>query len=124
MGVCARTGATVTDTPALTRFRLCGTMVFGQHRAQAFELVVTREVHNDSAAALANLSEVLFDAGVLPYYLHMLDPVEGAAHFEVPEDRARRLQTELTNRLPGYLVPRLVREVEGAPAKVGVDLWR
>ena len=79
---------------------------------------------NDSAAALANLSETLFDAGALPYYLHMLDPVEGAAHFEVPEDRARRLQTELTNRLPGYLVPRLVREVEGAPAKVGVDLWR
>jgi len=79
---------------------------------------------NDSADALANLSETLFDAGVLPYYLHMLDPVEGAAHFEVPEDEARRLQIELTNRLPGYLVPRLVREVEGAPAKVSVDLWR
>ncbi len=78
---------------------------------------------NDSADALADLSEVLFDAGVLPYYLHMLDPVEGAAHFEVSEDTARRLQIELTNRLPGYLVPRLVREVEGAPAKVGVDLW-
>ena len=79
---------------------------------------------NDSAAALANLSETLFNAGVLPYYLHMLDPVEGAAHFEVPEDEARRLQIELTSRLPGYLVPRLVREVEGAPAKVSVDLWR
>ncbi len=79
---------------------------------------------NDSADALANLNETLFDAGVLPYYLHMLDPVEGAAHFEVPEDTARRFQIELTNRLPGYLVPRLVREVEGAPAKIGVDLWR
>ena len=79
---------------------------------------------NDSAAALADLSETLFDAGVLPYYLHMLDPVEGAAHFEVSEDEARRLQIELTNRLPGYLVPRLVREVEGTPAKVSVDLWR
>jgi EF-P beta-lysylation protein EpmB len=78
---------------------------------------------NDSADALANLSEALFDAGVLPYYLHMLDPVEGAAHFEVSEDEARRLQIELTNRLPGYLVPRLVREVEGTPAKVGIDLW-
>jgi EF-P beta-lysylation protein EpmB len=77
---------------------------------------------NDSADALANLSEALFDAGVLPYYLHMLDPVEGAAHFEVPEETARRLQIELTNRLPGYLVPRLVREVEGTPAKVSVDL--
>lgn len=78
---------------------------------------------NDSVDALADLSETLFDAGVLPYYLHMLDPVEGAAHFEVSEETARLLHTELTARLPGYLVPRLVREVEGAPAKVGVDLW-
>ena len=77
---------------------------------------------NDSAAALAELSETLFDAGVLPYYIPTPDPVEGAAHFEVPEDEARRLHTELTNRLPGYLVPRLVREVEGAPAKVGIHL--
>ena len=79
---------------------------------------------NDSADALVDLSESLFEAGVLPYYLHLLDPVEGAAHFEVPEKKARLLNTELTNRLPGYLVPRLVREVEGAPAKVSVDLWR
>jgi L-lysine 2,3-aminomutase len=54
----------------------------------------------------------------------MLDPVDGAAHFEVAEDAARRLHRELAARLPGYLVPRLVREVPGAPAKVGVDLWR
>jgi len=78
---------------------------------------------NDSAEDLAELSEVLFEAGVLPYYLHMLDPVSGAAHFEVSEDTARRLHGELAARLPGYLVPRLVREVPGAPAKVGVDLW-
>jgi EF-P beta-lysylation protein EpmB len=77
---------------------------------------------NDSADALADLSETLFEAGVLPYYLHLLDSVEGAAHFEVPEEKARLLHTELTNRLPGYLVPRLVREVEGAPAKVGIHL--
>ena len=78
---------------------------------------------NDSASALADLGETLFDAGVLPYYLHVLDPVAGAAHFMVPEGEAKRLQHELTERLPGYLVPRLVREVPGAPAKVGVDLW-
>jgi EF-P beta-lysylation protein EpmB len=78
---------------------------------------------NDSVDALAHLSETLFDAGVLPYYLHMLDPVDGAAHFEVAEDDARRLHQELTSRLPGYVVPKLVREVPGAPAKVGVDLW-
>ncbi|MHB8624511.1 MAG: EF-P beta-lysylation protein EpmB [Sulfuricaulis sp.] len=73
---------------------------------------------NDSAAALASLSEVLFAAGVLPYYLHLLDKVQGAAHFEVAEASARRLMTELNKCLPGYLVPRLVREVPGAPGKV------
>jgi KamA family protein len=79
---------------------------------------------NESADALIDLSESLFDAGVLPYYLHLLDPVAGAAHFEVAEDEAVRIHRELTTRLPGYLVPRLVREVPGAPAKVGVDLWK
>lgn len=72
---------------------------------------------NDTADALAELSEALFDHGVLPYYLHALDPVRGAAHFDVPELEARRLVAELATRLPGYLVPRLVREVPGAPAK-------
>ena len=76
---------------------------------------------NDTVDALADLSEVLFDAGVLPYYLHMLDPVDGAGHFDVSENEARRLQARLTSRLPGYLVPRLVREVEGARSKVGVS---
>ena len=78
---------------------------------------------NDTVEALIELSESLFDAGVLPYYLHMLDPVEGAAHFEVAEKKARDLHRRVTASLPGYLVPRLVREVPGAPAKVGVDLW-
>jgi EF-P beta-lysylation protein EpmB len=73
---------------------------------------------NDSADALARLSEVLFDAGVLPYYLHMLDKVQGAAHFEVDETAARSLMAELNRRLPGYLVPRLVREIAGSPGKV------
>lgn len=73
---------------------------------------------NDDAGVLARLSEALFAAGALPYYLHLLDPVRGAAHFRVEETRARRLAAELAARLPGYLVPRLVREVPGAPAKV------
>jgi EF-P beta-lysylation protein EpmB len=76
---------------------------------------------NDSADALVELSEALFEAGVLPYYLHLLDRVAGAAHFDVPEERARRLVGEAATRLPGYLVPRLVREAPGAPAKVGVE---
>ena len=77
---------------------------------------------NDSADALAGLSETLLDAGVLPYYLHMLDPVAGAAHFAVAESRAAGLMRALAARLPGYLVPRLVREVAGAPSKLAVDL--
>ncbi len=72
---------------------------------------------NDNAAALADLSEALFTAGVLPYYLHLLDPVAGAAHFDVPASRARALHRELAARLPGYLVPKLVREEAGAAGK-------
>ncbi len=72
---------------------------------------------NDSEAALCHLSERLFSAGVLPYYLHLLDRVQGAAHFDVPEARGGQLISAISARLPGYLVPRLVREVAGAPAK-------
>lgn len=72
---------------------------------------------NDGVEALADLSERLFEAGVLPYYLHQLDRVAGTAHFEVPEDDSRALVEALSARLPGYLVPRLVREVAGAPSK-------
>ena len=72
---------------------------------------------NDSPDVLAELSEELHDAGVLPYYLHALDPVRGAAHFDVPDDEARAILAQLSARLPGYLVPRLVREFPGARAK-------
>ena len=73
---------------------------------------------NDDVEILSHLSQRLFDAGVLPYYLHALDRVRGAAHFAVAEERAQSLAGELAARLPGYLVPRLVREVAGASAKV------
>ncbi len=73
---------------------------------------------NDDPEILADLSRALFDAGVLPYYLHLLDRVRGAAHFDVPEERARLIVGQLAARLPGYLVPRLAREMHGAPAKV------
>jgi len=76
---------------------------------------------NDSAEALAALSEALFEAQVLPYYLNLLDPVAGAAHFDVPEPEALGIMSELRGRLPGYLVPRLVREVPGAPSKMPVQ---
>lgn len=73
---------------------------------------------NDDEDVLAGLSEALLAAGVVPYYLHLLDRVRGAAHFEVDAERARLLHEALLRRLPGYLVPRLVREVAGAPYKV------
>ena len=73
---------------------------------------------NDDAGVLAELSRALFEAGVLPYYLHVLDRVRGAAHFDVPEARARSIAGQLAARMPGYLVPRLAREIYGAPAKV------
>lgn len=73
---------------------------------------------NDDAATLAALSERLADAGVLPYYLHQLDRVAGTAHFEVDDMQAAILLDALRARLPGYLVPRLVREVAGAPSKL------
>ena len=75
---------------------------------------------NDDVSAQAELSERLFEAGVLPYYLHQLDRVAGTAHFEVPEAEALALHSALAARLPGYLVPRLVREVAGAPAKLSL----
>ena len=73
---------------------------------------------NDDVRALSALCEALFDAGVLPYYLHLLDRVRGAAHFYVGPRRARTLHRALMTKLPGYLVPRLVQERPGAPHKV------
>jgi L-lysine 2,3-aminomutase len=73
---------------------------------------------NDDPDCLAELSESLFAAGVLPYYLHLLDPVAGAAHFEVAEAEAREILAGLRALLPGYLVPKLVREIAGASSKV------
>lgn len=72
---------------------------------------------NDSVAALAVLSERLFEADILPYYLHVLDPVAGAAHFDVPDDEARALVDALRTRLSGFLMPTLVREIPGRASK-------
>ena len=76
---------------------------------------------NDSARALQDLSEALFASRVTPYYLHLLDRVAGAVHFEIPEAQARILMDEVHTRLPGYLVPRLVREQATAPYKTPVS---
>jgi EF-P beta-lysylation protein EpmB len=77
---------------------------------------------NDEVGLLAELSEALFAAGIIPYYLHLLDKVQGAAHFDLPLSRALELYQQLQARLSGYLVPRLVRETAGAPNKVLMGL--
>ena len=73
---------------------------------------------NDDVQTLANLCTRLVNLGVVPYYLHQLDKVAGTLHFEVPETVGRELVRELATRLPGYAVPRYVREVPGADGKV------
>jgi len=80
------------------------------------QAVLLRHV-NDDADTLAELSEKGFAFGILPYYLHLLDRVAGAAHFDVSEEKARALVNSLRQRLPGYLIPRLVREEAGLPFK-------
>ena len=76
---------------------------------------------NDTAEALIGLSRQLIDLGVMPYYLHQLDRVQGAAHFEVPIPRGLALMAQLRRTLPGYAVPRYVRESPGADFKIPID---
>lgn len=72
---------------------------------------------NDSVDILQELSESLVDHGITPYYLHQLDRVQGAAHFEVPEAQGRALVEALRSRLSGYAIPTYVREIAGMPSK-------
>ncbi|MGY5958811.1 EF-P beta-lysylation protein EpmB [Kosakonia sp. BK9b] len=83
--------------------------------------VLLRDV-NDNAQALAALSNALFDAGVMPYYLHVLDKVQGAAHFMVSDEEARKIMRELLTLVSGYMVPKLAREIGGEPSKTPLDL--
>lgn len=80
------------------------------------QTVLLKDV-NDSATTLRDLSENLFDCGVDPYYLHLLDPVEGASHFDITADQAGQIYRELQTLLPGFLLPKLVREVPGELSK-------
>ncbi|WP_102794424.1 EF-P beta-lysylation protein EpmB [Bowmanella denitrificans] len=77
---------------------------------------------NDSVQAQVELSEAIFAVGVLPYYLHLLDKVQGAAHFAVDDSQARQIMAGMIKRLPGYLVSKLVREIGHQPGKTPVDL--
>lgn len=77
---------------------------------------------NDDAQSLIHLSERLFECDVLPYYLHLLDPVIGAHHFDVSESSAITIMTEMQKTLPGFLMPKLVREVDGRLSKTSIPI--
>lgn len=126
---------------ALTATRLIPIMVIHANHAHELDhtvhaaLTLLRENHitllnqsvllrgiNDHADTLTALSERLFVCGVLPYYLHALDRVSGAAHFNVSDDHMHAVYQQLQARLPGYLVPKLVRELAGAASKTPIDV--
>jgi len=98
---------TVVD--AFQRLTQAGIMLLNQ-------TVLLRDV-NDSLRALSDLSLRLIDLRVVPYYLHQLDRVHGAAHFEVSVERGRELMQQLRDTLPGYAVPTYVQEIAGQPSK-------
>ncbi len=86
-----------------------GTMLFNQS-------VLLKGI-NDSVEVLQQLSERLFQYQIVPYYLHLLDPVKGAAHFEISQPSAIQLIQQMSSQMPGYLIPRLAREEPNKPAK-------
>ncbi len=77
---------------------------------------------NDSVDAQVQLSEALFDSGVLPYYIHVLDKVQGAAHFYISDQQAKAIMAGVIERVSGYLVPKLTREIGGRSSKTPLDL--
>jgi len=101
-------------TRAMTKLRQKGVTLLNQ--------AVLLKGINDELEQQVALSEALFACGILPYYLHVLDKVEGASHFDTDDSLNRALMAGLIKRLPGYLVPKLVREIAGQPGKTPLDL--
>lgn len=100
----------------LQRARVAGVMLLNQ--------AVLLKGINDSVMTQTALSQRLFEAGVLPYYLHVLDKVAGAAHFDNDTQSAINLYWLLLAALPGYLVPKLVQELPNKPFKVPIDIHK
>ncbi|WP_252738900.1 EF-P beta-lysylation protein EpmB [Colwellia sp. D2M02] len=93
-----------------------------QARIPLFNQSVLLKNINDNSTTLCELSEQLFDAGIQPYYLHLFDPVQGAAHFDVTEQEAVTIANEMLATLPGFLMPKLVREIAGQTNKTPINL--
>ncbi len=96
--------------PAMAKLKAAGTTLLNQ-------TVLLRGV-NSSTNALCDLSNALFSTNIIPYYLHLLDNVAGAAHFALSPGEAERLERSLREQLPGYLVPKVVYEQAGAKSKL------
>ena len=97
---------------ALKLLRLCGAVLLSQS-------VLLKGI-NDSADTLVALCEDLVNNGIIPYYLHQLDRVHGTHHFEVSEEEGKKLMDAISKRLPGFAVPKYVREMAGAPHKINI----
>lgn len=92
-----------------------------RHGVRLFNQSVLLRGVNDDAGTLETLSWTLWSAGITPYYVHLFDPVRHAMHFDVPIAQARHIQSDLAKRLPGYLLPRFVKEVPGRGHKISLD---
>ncbi|MGB1580995.1 MAG: KamA family radical SAM protein, partial [Nevskiales bacterium] len=94
---------------AIQALKSAGVLLFNQ-------TVLLKKI-NDNVDVLSRLAKDLFNSGVIPYYLHQLDRVQGAGHFEVPDERALAIHQQLRETLPGYMLSELVREIPGQPSK-------
>lgn len=103
---------TETHHAQLQKLRLSGVTLLNQ--------AVLLKGINNSLSVLSDLHKQLFEFGVLPYYLHLLDPVAGAAHFDLHKQEALQLHQQMLETMPGYLVPRLVREEGGMKNKTPI----
>ncbi|GAA5006832.1 EF-P beta-lysylation protein EpmB [Acinetobacter puyangensis] len=94
-----------------------------QHGVTIFNQSVLLKGVNDNCITLTELSYRLFQARVLPYYLHVLDKVSGASHFLISDQRAQNIYQDLLKELPGYLMPKLVREIHGEQHKTPLNIY-
>jgi KamA family protein len=99
-----------------------GVMRLKQQQVTVLNQSVLLQGVNDNTQCLKKLSLDLFAAGILPYYVNLLDSVQGASHFFVSHNLAKKMQQELREQLPGYLVPKIVQEIPHQLSKIPVDL--
>ena len=101
----------------ITEFNHSAFQLLSQQGFTLLNQAVLLKQINNSAQTLVDLSYKLFAAHIMPYYLHRLDKVQGAAHFDLPAKESHRIYRKMRSRLPGYLLPELVEEIAGRPSK-------